>query len=107
MNKLCRNGAILVMSILALAQTVRSDGQPKSRVLTFADRVAYQYAIEEIYWRHRIWPKENRGAKPALGLKAHRLLALAALFVSACIPFASAVGPPFLFLRKQIRCGYD
>jgi N-acetylneuraminic acid mutarotase len=34
--------------------------------LTFAERVAYQRAIEEVYWRHRIWPKENREAKPAL-----------------------------------------
>ena len=34
--------------------------------MTFAERVAYQYAIEEVYWRHRIWPKENPGPKPAL-----------------------------------------
>src|SRR6266853_3451913 len=27
----------------------------KNRTLTFADRVAYQRAIEEVYWRHRIW----------------------------------------------------
>jgi len=26
-----------------------------SRTLTFAERVDYQRAIEEIYWRHRIW----------------------------------------------------
>jgi N-acetylneuraminic acid mutarotase len=31
-----------------------------------ADRVAYQYAIEEVYWRHRIWPRENARAKPPL-----------------------------------------
>src|SRR5215471_11187970 len=36
------------------------------RVLTFADRVAYQRAIEEVYWRHRIWPQENAGPKPPL-----------------------------------------
>src|SRR5256885_15166358 len=36
------------------------------RTLTFADRVAYQRAIEEIYWRHRIWPKENAKPKPSL-----------------------------------------
>src|SRR4029077_16913682 len=36
------------------------------RTLTFAERVAYQYAIEEIYWRHRIWPKDNPGPKPPL-----------------------------------------
>ena len=28
--------------------------------LTFADRVAYQRAIEEVYWRHRIWPRVKR-----------------------------------------------
>src|SRR6478752_5876544 len=36
------------------------------RMLTFAERVAYQRAIEEIYWHHRIWPKSNAGAKPPL-----------------------------------------
>ena len=36
------------------------------RTLTFAERVAYQYAIEEVYWRHRIWPKENSKPKPSL-----------------------------------------
>src|SRR5205814_1480283 len=34
--------------------------------LTFSDRVAYQRAIEEIYWSHRIWPKENGKPKPPL-----------------------------------------
>ena len=36
------------------------------RTLTFEERVAYQRVVEEIYWRHRIWPKESRGAKPSL-----------------------------------------
>src|SRR5438552_15305419 len=36
------------------------------RTLSFADRVAYQRAIEEVYWRHQIWPKENAGPKPPL-----------------------------------------
>jgi N-acetylneuraminic acid mutarotase len=36
------------------------------RTLTFADRVAYQRAIEEVYWHHRIWPKENAKPKPSL-----------------------------------------
>jgi N-acetylneuraminic acid mutarotase len=40
--------------------------QNPARTLIFADRVAYQYAIEEIYWRHRIWPKENSAPKPSL-----------------------------------------
>ena len=34
--------------------------------LTFAERVAYQHAMEDVYWRHRIWPKENSGSKPPL-----------------------------------------
>jgi N-acetylneuraminic acid mutarotase len=36
------------------------------RPLTFADRVAYQRAIEDVYWRHRIWPKERPDPKPSL-----------------------------------------
>ena len=34
--------------------------------LSFADRVAYQRAIEDVYWRHRIWPNTNAGPKPSL-----------------------------------------
>jgi hypothetical protein len=34
--------------------------------LTFAERVAYQRAIEDVYWRHRIWPKERPDPKPSL-----------------------------------------
>src|SRR5215467_4890041 len=36
------------------------------RTLKFAQRVDYQRAIEEVYWRHRIWPKENLKPKPSL-----------------------------------------
>jgi len=36
------------------------------RTLTFAERVVYQRAIEEVYWRHRIWPKERPDPKPSL-----------------------------------------
>ena len=43
---------------------------PKTNVsqrnLTFAERVVYQRAIEDVYWRHRIWPKERLDPKPAL-----------------------------------------
>src|SRR6266436_1339705 len=37
--------------------------------LTFAERLAYQRAIEEVYWRHRLWPRnggENAEPKPSL-----------------------------------------
>jgi hypothetical protein len=36
------------------------------RTLTFAERIAYQRAIEEVYWRHRICPKERPDPKPSL-----------------------------------------
>ena len=36
------------------------------RKLTFSERVAYQRAIEEVYWHHRIWPKERPDPKPSL-----------------------------------------
>src|SRR5207247_4139712 len=36
------------------------------RTVTFAERVTYQRAIEEVYWRHRIWPKERPDPKPSL-----------------------------------------
>ena len=32
----------------------------------FAERVSYQRAIEDVYWRHRIWPKERPDPKPSL-----------------------------------------
>jgi N-acetylneuraminic acid mutarotase len=36
------------------------------KTLTFAERVTHQRAIEEVYWRHRIWPKERPDPKPPL-----------------------------------------
>src|SRR5713101_5514031 len=39
---------------------------PAAAGLTFAERVAYQRAIEEVYWRHRTWPKERSDPKPPL-----------------------------------------
>src|SRR6476660_9161124 len=36
------------------------------RTLTFAERVSYQRAIEEVYWRYRIWPKDRSDPKPSL-----------------------------------------
>jgi N-acetylneuraminic acid mutarotase len=47
---------------------VRSEASStvSERTLTFEERVAYQRAIEEVYWRHRIWPKKNPSSKPSL-----------------------------------------
>jgi N-acetylneuraminic acid mutarotase len=41
-------------------------GKAPSSTFTFTERVAYQRAIEELRWRHRIWPKENPRPKPPL-----------------------------------------
>src|SRR3984893_19287302 len=59
-----------VCSILsgALLAFFRPDAPAKvsQSTLTFAERVAYQRAIEEVYWRHRIWPKERFDPQPSL-----------------------------------------
>src|SRR5215218_6612738 len=36
------------------------------RTLSFEERVAYQRAVDEVYWRHTVWPKENSAPKPSL-----------------------------------------
>ena len=41
-------------------------GNAFRRTLTFKERVSYQRAVEEVYWRHRIWPKDNPNPKPPL-----------------------------------------
>jgi N-acetylneuraminic acid mutarotase len=58
--------------LLLVAGTVMAFFGPQAptkispRTLSFAERVSYQRAIEEVYWRHRIWPKENPNPKPSL-----------------------------------------
>jgi N-acetylneuraminic acid mutarotase len=49
-----------------VSETPAKVSHPAVARLTFADRMAYQRAIEEIYWRHRIWPNENSNPKPSL-----------------------------------------
>jgi len=36
------------------------------RTVSFAERVTYQRAIEDVYRRHRIWPEERANPKPPL-----------------------------------------
>jgi hypothetical protein len=61
---ICATAACSIVSG-ALLVFVRSEAPAKvsQRTLTFAQRVAYQRAIEDVYWRHRIWPR-NRGERP-------------------------------------------
>jgi len=62
----CAAACSLVSSTLLgfSSPEVRVKNSPKT--LSFQERVAYQRAIEEVYWRHRIWPKERSGPKPSL-----------------------------------------
>src|SRR5690349_13532432 len=57
--------SLLSAKLLAFSQS-QLPLRSSQKTLTFEDRVAYQRLIEEVYWRHRIWPKENRYPKPSL-----------------------------------------
>ena len=46
--------------------TTPASASQHSTALSFAARVAYQSALEEVYWRHRIWPSDNPTPKPPL-----------------------------------------
>jgi len=64
-----RNAATtLLLSFALVALSLPSKGASslgQAKTLGFAKRVAYQRAIEEVYWRHRIWP-ESADPKPSL-----------------------------------------
>ena len=73
----CARALIALVLVLAAGCLIASGTLPASfrpeaaakvsnRTLTFGERVAYQRAIEEVYWRHRIWPKECPDPKPSL-----------------------------------------
>jgi hypothetical protein len=63
---LCGTACLTVTGTLLALFRSEAPAKVSNRTLTFAERVAYQRAIEEVYWRHRIWPKENAGPKPPL-----------------------------------------
>ncbi len=52
----------VVISAILLSSTAVAVAE--ARDLTFDERVQAQKAIEEVYWRHRIWPAENSRPKP-------------------------------------------
>jgi N-acetylneuraminic acid mutarotase len=57
--------SILCATLLGSSQS-RVPSNPSQRTLTLEDRIAYQRAIEDVYWRHRIWPKQHLDPKPSL-----------------------------------------
>src|SRR6266699_6464218 len=64
---LCAAACLMVTGTLLAFVRARASADVSQRTITFAERVAYQQAIEEVYWRHRIWPKERPDSKPSLG----------------------------------------
>ena len=56
-----RSGGVCAILFAALAISPVLAGD-----LTFDDRVRHQRAIEDVYWRHRLWPDGNASPKPAL-----------------------------------------
>src|SRR6478672_2749537 len=59
-------GCLVVSGTLPAFFLPETQIKNSQRTLTFGERVAYQRAIEEVYWRHRIWPKERSDPKPSL-----------------------------------------
>src|SRR5437660_4405860 len=57
--------SVLAGALLAFFRPETSS-TASQKTLTFAQRVVYQRAIEQVYWRHRIWPKDNPDPKPSL-----------------------------------------
>ena len=62
----CVAACLLVTRTLPAFLRSEAPANLSQRTLTFAERVAYQHAIEDVYWRHRIWPKERPDPKPSL-----------------------------------------
>ena len=63
---LCAAACSIVTGTLLAFFRPEASANVSQRTLTFAERVTYQRAIEEVYWLHRIWPKENLNPKPSL-----------------------------------------
>jgi hypothetical protein len=54
--------AVLLSIFLSGISSLAQSSQP----LDAGSRAAYQRAIEQVYWQHRIWPEQNTSPKPAL-----------------------------------------
>src|SRR5207244_12536091 len=64
---LCAPACSVVTGTLLAFFRPEAPSKVSQRTLTFAERVAYQYAVEVVYWGHRIWTKANAGPITALG----------------------------------------
>ncbi len=61
-----RRASLPAVSALAVFAALGFGSSSAARELTFDQRVEAQQAIEQVYWKHRIWPKENPSPKPTL-----------------------------------------
>src|SRR5262245_59412711 len=61
-----RNARLLVGLLAGLLAPSLCSADDRRTELSLAKRVAAQRAIEQVYWNHRVWPKENPGPKPPL-----------------------------------------
>ncbi len=55
-----------VSTFLSVTFVLLAISAAQARTLTLEERIAAQTAIEQVYWSHRVWPKENPGPKPPL-----------------------------------------
>jgi N-acetylneuraminic acid mutarotase len=63
---LARSVAIAILTITGATLATEAPQSPTKWTGSLGERVAAQRAVEEVYWRHRIWPMESPGGKPAL-----------------------------------------
>jgi len=63
---LCASACAITTGTLLAFFRPETPAKLSHRTLTFTERVAYQRAIEDVYWRHRIWPKGRPDPKPSL-----------------------------------------
>lgn len=58
--------AVLLCAVSLLALQFITHSRSRAQQFSLADRIAAQRAIEQVYWEHRLWPKENPQPKPTL-----------------------------------------
>src|ERR1044072_9475610 len=54
---LCVATSLIVTGTLLAFLRSEGPSQVSQRTLTFEQRLSYQRAIEEVYWRHGLWPQ--------------------------------------------------
>jgi N-acetylneuraminic acid mutarotase len=60
-----RSAARARLPLTLLAGTLLAFAAHAAPAMTLEERIACREKIEDVYWAHRIWPRENQGQKPA------------------------------------------